>query len=217
MPSTYLGEEEMLEVLETLALSDDAIFVIDDRRRIVFWNHGMQRLLGFTHDEVAGRSCCSALSGTDSFGNRYCSEACPVLLIARRGEAVRPYRMNYRSKPGPFVPLDVSMVRFTLRKSKRLLLAHVVRRGEDLTPTAADPPPQTTTASQHADARVRNLTSREIEILSRLARGQGATTIAQELAISPLTARNHIQHVFEKLEVHSRSEAVAFAYRMNLV
>lgn len=217
MPSTYLGEEEMLEVLETLALSDDAIFVIDDRRRIVFWNQGMHRLLGFSHDEVAGRSCSSALAGTDSFGNRYCSETCPVLLIARRGESVRQYRMNYRSKPGPFVPLDVSVLRFTLKKSKRLLLAHVVRRGEELMTAPLDPPPQAATVSQHADARVRNLTSREIEILSRLARGQGATMIAQELAISPLTARNHIQHVFEKLEVHSKSEAVAFAYRMNLV
>ena len=70
MTSTYFGEEEMLTVLETLALSDDAMFVIDDRRRIVFWNHGMHALLGYTHDEVAGRSCCSALAGTDSVGNR---------------------------------------------------------------------------------------------------------------------------------------------------
>lgn len=216
MPNTYLGEEEMLEVLETLALSDDAIFVIDDRRRIVFWNHGMQRLLGFTHDDVAGRSCASALAGTDSFGNRYCSESCPVLHIARRGEAVRQYRLNYRSKSGPFVPLDVSVLRFTLRQSKRLLLAHVVRHGEELTVHTPDPPLQAT-SGEHADARVRALTTREIEILSRLARGQSAATIAHELAISPLTARNHIQHVFEKLELHSRSEAVAFAFRMNLV
>lgn len=216
MPTTYLGEEEMLEVLETLALSDDPIFVIDDRRRIVFWNHGMQHLLGFTHDDVAGRSCASALAGTDSFGNRYCSESCPVLHIARRGESVRQYRLNYRSKSGPFVPLDVSVLRFTLRQSKRLLLAHVVRRSEELNAQAPEPPQQAT-SGEHADARVRALTAREIEILSRLARGQSAATIAHELAISPLTARNHIQHVFEKLELHSRSEAVAFAFRMNLV
>ena len=215
MPQTYIGEEEMLVVLETLALSEDAIFVIDDRRRIVFWNQGMQRLLGFSHDEVAGRSCSSALAGTDSFGNRYCSDSCPVLFIARRGETVRQYRMNYRSKSGPFVPLDISVVRFVLRVSKRLLLAHVVRRSEDVAMTAPEPPQMP--AGVHADVRVRNLTSREIEILSRLAQGQSASTIAHELAISPLTARNHIQHVFEKLEVHSRSEAVSFAFRMNLV
>lgn len=216
MPSSpYLGEDEMLAVLETLALSEEAMFVIDDRRRIVFWNHGMQRILGFTHDEMAGRSCASALAGTDSFGNRYCGEACPVLLIARRGETVRQHRLSYRSKPGAFVPLDVSVVRFTLRASKRLLLAHIVRASEELPAVTPEPPREQN--GQHLDVRVRNLTSREIEILSRLARGQSAATIAHELTISPLTARNHIQHVFEKLEVHSRSEAVAFAFRMNLV
>jgi PAS domain S-box-containing protein len=215
MPLTYLGEEEMLVVLETLALSEDAIFVIDDRRRIVFWNQGMQRMLGFTHDEMAGRSCASALAGTDSFGNRYCSESCPVLFIARRGETVRQYRINYRSKSGPFVPLDISVVRFVLKVSKRMLLAHVVRHADEVAVVAPEPPQLP--VGIHPDARARNLTTREVEILSRLAQGQSASTIAHELAISPLTARNHIQHVFEKLEVHSRSEAVSFAFRMNLV
>ena len=215
MPSTYFGEEEMLTVLETLALSDDAMFVIDDRRRIVFWNHGMRVLLGYSHDEVAGRSCCSALSGTDGFGNRYCSEVCPVLSLATRGESIRPYRLSYRAKSGEFFPLDVAIVRFTLRASKRLLLAHICRATADVPASVADAP--RFASEPHADARVRGLTAREIDVLSRLARGQTAATLASELGISRLTARNHIQHVFEKLEVHSRSEAVAFAFRMNLV
>ena len=215
MPWTYVGEEEMLVVLETLALSEEAMFVIDDRRRIVFWNQEMRRLLGYTHDEVAGRSCCSALAGTDGFGNRYCGEGCPVLSIALRGDPVRPYRLSYRSKSGGFVPLEVSIVRFKLRKSKRMLLAHVVTASRDI--RMAETPPPISEKASHADARVRDLTAREIDVLSRLSRGQTATTIAGELGISRLTARNHIQHVFEKLEVHSQSEAVAFAYRMNIV
>jgi len=77
-------------------------------------------------------------------------------------------------------------------------------------------PPQPTRSS-HADARVRELTAREMEVLGLVASGQSATDIAARLGISQLTARNHIQHVFEKIEVHSKSEAVAFAYRMHLV
>jgi DNA-binding CsgD family transcriptional regulator len=50
-----------------------------------------------------------------------------------------------------------------------------------------------------------------------LAAGQNATDVAVRLGISPLTARNHVQHIFEKLEVHSKAEAVAFAYRMRVV
>lgn len=217
MPSMYFGEEEMLVALETLALSEDAMFVIDDRRRIVFWNHGMRDLLGYTHDEVAGRTCCSALAGTDSFGNRYCSEGCPVLALATRGESVRPYRLSHRTKTGEFVPLEISILRFAMRKSKRLLIAHIVRPVSPAAlPVASSEAPRLASEA-HRDARVRDLTSREVDVLTRLARGQSAAALADELGISPITARNHIQHVFEKLEVHSRSEAIAFAYRMNLV
>jgi len=211
MTSTYFGEEEMLTVLETLALSDDAMFVIDDRRRIVFWNHGMHDLLGYSHDEVAGRSCCSALAGTDAFGNRYCSEVCPVLALATRREPIRPYRLSYRAKAGAFIALDVSILRMTLRASKRLLLVHMCRLADDFRAPVAEAP-----RLPHSDARVHGLTSRETDILTRLARGQSAATLASELGISRLTARNHIQHVFEKLEVHSQSEAVAFAFRVGL-
>jgi PAS domain S-box-containing protein len=192
------------------------MFVIGDRRRIVFWNHGMQRLLGYTHDEVAGRSCWSSLAGNDPFGNRYCNEKCPVMLLASRGESVHPYRLTYRAKSGLTVSLDISVVRMTLRKSKRILLIHMVRPIEVAHPIVTEPPPAEALAA-HPDARVRELTSRETEILARLARGQSSATIAGELNISPLTARNHIQHVFAKLEVHSRTEAVAFAYRMSIV
>jgi PAS domain S-box-containing protein len=217
MPTTYIGEEEMLVVLETLALSEDAMFVIDDRRRIVFWNQGMREILGFSHDEMAGRSCCSALAGTDGFGNRYCSDACPVMSIALHGDLIRPHRLSYRTKSGEFVPVDVQILRLKLRKTKRLLLAHIVSTAEDIRPAAAPQEAPHVANGEHADARVRDLTARELEILGRLARGQSAAVISEELNISPLTARNHIQHVFHKLEVHSRTEAVAFAFRMNIV
>ena len=80
-----------------------------------------------------------------------------------------------------------------------------------------EPAPPIRSSGEHTDARVRELTSREIEVLGGLAAGQTSATIAASLGISPLTTRNHIQHIFTKLEVHSRSEAVAFAYRMRLV
>jgi PAS domain S-box-containing protein len=218
MAQLFPGEEEMLEVLEVLALSDDPMFVIDDRHRIVFWNRHLQRLLGYAHDEVAGRSCASVLAGSDAFGNRYCSEACPVQWIARRGEIVRQFRLHLRAKEGPPVSAEINVIKFTLRVSKRTLLAHVVVPvAEAMASEPAATNVRATTLSHHADARVRELTEREIEILSMLAAGQHTGTIAGRLGISPLTTRNHIQHVFAKLEVHSQSEAVAFAYRMRLV
>ena len=50
-----------------------------------------------------------------------------------------------------------------------------------------------------------------------LAAGHATPEIASRLHISTLTARNHIQNVLEKLEVHSKAEAVAFAFQKRLL
>jgi DNA-binding NarL/FixJ family response regulator len=54
------------------------------------------------------------------------------------------------------------------------------------------------------------LTKREKEVLALLAHGADNDAIAQQLVISPQTARTHIQNVIGKLGVHSRLEAAAF-------
>ncbi len=67
-----------------------------------------------------------------------------------------------------------------------------------------------------SDSRVR-LTEREREVLGLLADGLSQNAIASELYISPKTVATHIQHILTKLDVHSRAEAVASAYRLGLV
>jgi DNA-binding NarL/FixJ family response regulator len=61
------------------------------------------------------------------------------------------------------------------------------------------------------------LTPREREVLGLLADGLSQTEIAQKLVISPKTVATHIQRILAKLDVHSRAEAVARAYRLGLV
>ena len=61
------------------------------------------------------------------------------------------------------------------------------------------------------------LTSREREVLSLLANGLNQEDIARELDISPATVGTHIQRVLGKLGIHSRTQAVALAYREGLV
>jgi DNA-binding NarL/FixJ family response regulator len=62
--------------------------------------------------------------------------------------------------------------------------------------------------------RYNSLTRREREILVLLGRGMDQDGIAQELVISPQTARTHIQNILTKLQVHSRMEAVTFAHEL---
>jgi DNA-binding NarL/FixJ family response regulator len=52
------------------------------------------------------------------------------------------------------------------------------------------------------------LTKREIEILEQLSHGLSNTKIAANLNRSPKTVRNHIEHIYKKLQVHSKLEAV---------
>jgi DNA-binding NarL/FixJ family response regulator len=53
------------------------------------------------------------------------------------------------------------------------------------------------------------LTPREQDVFELLAQGRSNKDIARTLFISESTTKVHVRHIFEKLGVHSRAEAVA--------
>ena len=61
------------------------------------------------------------------------------------------------------------------------------------------------------------LTDREMEVLRLVARGMNNRDIAKELFISENTVKNHVRNILEKLQIHSRMEAVMIAVRENLI
>jgi DNA-binding NarL/FixJ family response regulator len=61
-----------------------------------------------------------------------------------------------------------------------------------------------------------DLTARECEVLGLVARGFDNRRIARELFVAEKTVRNHVTHIFEKLNVATRAEAVARARDMGL-
>lgn len=61
------------------------------------------------------------------------------------------------------------------------------------------------------------LTTREREVLGRLMQGQSTRQIAESMGVAYSTARTHIQSVLDKLGVHSRLEAAAFAARHQVI
>ncbi|MFD1140976.1 response regulator [Larkinella insperata] len=62
-----------------------------------------------------------------------------------------------------------------------------------------------------------NLSSRELDILTELVNGLSHKMIAAKLCISVYTVGNHIKSIYQKLHVHSVSEAVATALQNNLL
>jgi len=82
----------------------------------------------------------------------------------------------------------------------------IARKVVDMFQRAAPPP----------DAGQR-LTPRELELLQALAQGHSYKTAARVLGLSIDTVRFHVRNVYEKLHVHSKSEAVIVALKRGLV
>lgn len=61
------------------------------------------------------------------------------------------------------------------------------------------------------------LTPREIDVLGLLSRGLPNKSIARELAITPKTVGNHVEHIYAKLNVSSRAAAAMVAMQYGLV
>ncbi|MBX2898077.1 MAG: response regulator transcription factor [Cyclobacteriaceae bacterium] len=88
-----------------------------------------------------------------------------------------------------------------------------IEGGAPLSPSVA----KMVIASLQQENKSYQLTTREKEILAALAQGNSYKMIGALLTISTETVRTHIKNIYEKLQVHSQTEAVAKAIKENLV
>jgi DNA-binding NarL/FixJ family response regulator len=62
-----------------------------------------------------------------------------------------------------------------------------------------------------------NLSERELEVLELLTQGDDHKQIAEKIFLSPFTVRAHLRNIYDKLHVHSKSQAVAKALQERLL
>jgi two-component system NarL family response regulator len=124
-------------------------------------------------------------------------------------EAIRAGASGYLLKDLPIdevassiraVQTGQSLISPTLASKLLTEFAALAKRGES--PQAAPTP---------------RLTTREMEVLRLVARGMNNRDIAGELYISENTVKNHVRNMLEKLQLHSRMEAVVYAVREKLI
>jgi LuxR family maltose regulon positive regulatory protein len=72
-------------------------------------------------------------------------------------------------------------------------------------------------AEPHRTGLVEALTDRELDVLRLLAAGRSNAEVAAELFVEPSTVKTHLIHVYGKLGVHSRTQAVARARALGLL
>ncbi len=194
----------------------DGAFAVDAGQRITFWDAGCSQLLGIPVKSALGRRCSDVIRGKDTNGDPFCSGGCCVAGLTRGGGDPRTFPLLVSDVNGDDLALWVSIVLTPSRKRDHWTCVHMLQRGtmDDLLDSLENP--MQADVGRHSDVTANDATSltpRESQILKLLSEGLKSAVISEYLHISPVTVRNHIQHIQKKLGVHSQMEAVAYAYR----
>ena len=222
------GREREMSVEELV--SDDGLFVVDPDQRVVVWSDSAQRILGYSAREVLGRRCYEVIRGKDAYNYRFCRRDCPVVRNARRGRPTPNYDLVCLCTDGQerYINMSVAIMRdgrsFKVlhlfrdvthrRKTEEFArkASSALRRLFESADNGASPDPL-----QETDVPMPRLSRREAEVLRLLASGMTTRQIAEVLHIRPVTARNHVTRVLNKLGVDNRLQAVVYASRHGLI
>jgi len=86
-------DRDFLESLDKLATG---AFVVNNERKIVFWNMGIETMTGLSKEKVEGEMCFnSGMACVDAYGRKACTENCPLV---RSMERQKPVAEDYMVK-----------------------------------------------------------------------------------------------------------------------
>ncbi|GMQ84985.1 MAG: hypothetical protein BMS9Abin07_0550 [Acidimicrobiia bacterium] len=209
-------EESLAELLDVLGRTTDAMLAIDGEFTIIAWNAAATELLGYSPDETLGRPCHEILCWRDRTGNAVCNGFCPAVPPASPNQLIETREVLGRSAAGKTLWLSASTIVPPVELRDRCRLVHLMREVSlppELERVIVERLEGWSPASADDDDPLDVLTPRERDVLQLLTEGLDGAAIAERLFLSPATVRNHIQHILDKLGVHSRVEAVALALR----
>jgi DNA-binding NarL/FixJ family response regulator len=151
--------------------------------------------------------------------------AAAALIRARIPKAVIVFHSAEDSEAAQLDAVDAGATAYLTKSASADQIIEAVRRagrGEVLIPVAlfakaAARQRTLLTKRHHRDRLAARFTGRELEVLNLLAEGVDTFAMAHRLGIAPHTIEWHVRHVIEKLEVHSKLQAVITAVRLGLI
>lgn len=212
------------DMVRSIEAAGDPVFVVGERWNITHWNKAAEDAFGRTANDVRGQPCYEVIAGIDDTGRQVCRLHCEKWALIRRGARVHCF--DVRALPTHERWASVSILPVSDDSGRPFALVHMLRNVErskrlerfvrDLSVAAEDVlEPKVGNGIVH-DAEPIHLTIRELEVLGLLAHGAGTNVIADRLGVSRHTVHNHIAVVLNKLGVHSRAEAVSYAFEHHL-
>lgn len=172
-----------------------------------------ERQGGFPYDLILLDLNLPKLGGLDALAAiRAAFPGTPIVVLSGEDDP-RMIRATIEHGAMGFVPK--SSTPEILIGALRLILAH----GVYLPLSALDSDAQTPVAPEakvNPDAVLRNLSTRQVEVLRCVIKGQPNKLIARNLALSESTIKAHLSAVFRALGAHNRTEAVYAAAKLGL-
>ncbi len=227
------------EYLDTLCNTGDGVFIVDANKRIIRWNKGAEKILRYSETEVLNHECFQVISGRVLPDKALCSDNCRVHSSVLKGTPQKNFDFRTQTKDGELLWLNTTIL--SPSDADEPFVAHIVRdiTREKKTELALEQllvdlgihgliPKEISTEKpmtrhpaaaryQASDKSSAALSSREIEVLTLLAEGLSTKGLAQKLNISHFTARNHIQNILVKLDLHSKAQAVSYAFKRGIL
>lgn len=182
--------------LQLLASSPDVLSVIDDVKKY----HPDLILMDI---DMPGMTGIEAVRKIREFNS-----GLPVLMITVFDDNKNVFEAIRAGASGYLLKKHIASKLFSA-------IEDVLSGGAPMSPSIA----RMVISSMQVPARenVYDLTPREKEILTQLSKGNSYKLIAAELKISLDTVRTHIKNIYEKLHVHSQTEAVSKALNEKIV
>ena len=198
-------------------------YAVDQGQAIRFWNSGARRILGHSGQDVIGQYCHQVLRANPGNGlPPVCQRGCPFIRLAGQGRIPPAFETSLLCASGQRKRVTLAPM-IIPSENGGITLVHLFRELPDGESGARGDAARDdwlsalftgVAAAPNMDA---SLTGRELEVLRLMSAGLTNHEIAENLAISYHTVRNHVGNVRGKLQAGNRQQAAIIAGKLGLI